>query len=81
MAERLRSDAWQAIKATDTMTRNRQHSNTRRLGEFYIEVEVEISFIHPGCNYIILGHVLPTLHLDKSSSMRKTKVNYFRITL
>lgn len=32
-AERLRSDAWRTIKATDTRTRNRQASNTKRLGE------------------------------------------------
>ena len=35
LAERLRADAWQAIKATDTKTRNRQHSNTRRLGKHF----------------------------------------------
>jgi len=33
LAERLRADAWRAIKATDTRTRNRQASNTKRLGE------------------------------------------------
>jgi len=33
MAERLRCDAWRAVKATDSRTRNRQSSNTKRLGE------------------------------------------------
>ena len=33
MAERLRSDAWQVVKATDARTRNRQASNTKRLGK------------------------------------------------
>merc|ERR1712178_234324 len=32
-AERLRADAWRAVKATDMRTRNRQASNTKRLGE------------------------------------------------
>ena len=45
MAERLRSDAWQAIKATDTMTRNRQHANTRRLGELDFMMIVNRAFI------------------------------------
>jgi len=31
-AERLRADAWRAVKATDMRTRNRQSSNTKRLG-------------------------------------------------
>lgn len=34
LAERLRSDAFQAIKATDQRTRNRQSSNTKRLGQW-----------------------------------------------
>lgn len=33
LGERLRGDAYQAIKATDQRTRNRQASNTKRLGE------------------------------------------------
>lgn len=33
MAERLRADAYRAVKATDTRTRNRQAANTKRLGE------------------------------------------------
>lgn len=32
-AERLRADAWRAVKSTDMRTRNRQASNTKRLGE------------------------------------------------
>ena len=32
-AERLRADAWRLAKATDQRTRNRQASNTKRLGE------------------------------------------------
>nr|WLD15747.1 tektin 3/5B [Platynereis dumerilii] len=31
-AERLRGDVWRAVKSTDTRTRNRQSSNTKRLG-------------------------------------------------
>ena len=31
LAERLRAEAWQAVKATGTRTRNRQASNTKRL--------------------------------------------------
>ena len=34
LAERLRADAWRAVKATDTRTRNRQASNTKRLSEY-----------------------------------------------
>ena len=34
LAERLRGDAWRAIKATDQRTRNRQASNTKRLGQY-----------------------------------------------
>lgn len=33
MAERLRADAWRTVKATDQRTRNRQASNTKKLGE------------------------------------------------
>ena len=36
LAERLRADAYQAIKATDTQTRNRQASNSKRLGSYWI---------------------------------------------
>ncbi|XP_041365465.1 tektin-3-like isoform X1 [Gigantopelta aegis] len=32
-AERLRADAWRAVKETDARTRNRQHDVTKRLGE------------------------------------------------
>ena len=32
LAERLRASAWQTVKATDQRTRNRQASNTKRLG-------------------------------------------------
>ena len=31
-AERLRADAWRSIKSTEARTRNRQQSNTKRLG-------------------------------------------------
>lgn len=33
LAERLRTEAWRAVKATDTQTRNRQAANTKRLNE------------------------------------------------
>ena len=33
-AERLRAEAWRAVKSTDSRTRNRQASNTKRLGMF-----------------------------------------------
>lgn len=33
LAERLRADAYRAVKATDQRTRNRQAANTKRLGE------------------------------------------------
>jgi len=32
LGERLRADAWRAVKATDARTRNRQSANTKRLG-------------------------------------------------
>lgn len=32
-AERLRADAWRAVKETDTRTRNRQNDITKKLGE------------------------------------------------
>ena len=31
MAERIRADAYRTVKATDTRTRNRQSSNTKKL--------------------------------------------------
>ncbi|KAK2187322.1 hypothetical protein NP493_169g01020 [Ridgeia piscesae] len=33
LAERLRADAWRTVKSTDQRTRNRQTSNSKRLGE------------------------------------------------
>ncbi|KAK2148832.1 hypothetical protein LSH36_480g01000 [Paralvinella palmiformis] len=33
LAERLRNDAYRAVKATDSRTRNRQAANTKRLGD------------------------------------------------
>jgi tektin-3 len=33
LAERLRADAWRTVKSTDQRTRNRQASNTKKLGE------------------------------------------------
>jgi len=33
LAERLRADTWRTVKATDQRTRNRQASNTKKLGE------------------------------------------------
>jgi len=33
LAERLRADAWRTVKSTDQRTRNRQQSNTKKLGE------------------------------------------------
>jgi hypothetical protein len=35
LAERLRADAYRAVKATDARTRNRQQANTKRLGRFH----------------------------------------------
>lgn len=32
-AERLRADAWRAVKETDARTRNRQNDITKKLGE------------------------------------------------
>ena len=32
-AERLRADAWRAVKETDARTRNRQNDVTKRLGK------------------------------------------------
>ncbi|CAD5112921.1 DgyrCDS2128 [Dimorphilus gyrociliatus] len=32
VAERLRSDMWRAVKTTDARTKNRQHANTKKLG-------------------------------------------------
>ena len=32
--ERLRADAWRAIKETDARTRNRQNDVTKKLGRF-----------------------------------------------
>ena len=33
LAERLRADAWRTVKSTDQRTRNRQTSNSKRLGK------------------------------------------------
>ncbi len=43
LAERLRADAWRAVKATDTRTRNRQTSNTKRLSKFILKNHGEAS--------------------------------------
>lgn len=33
-AERLRADAWRAVKETDARTRNRQNDITKKLGTY-----------------------------------------------
>ena len=55
-AERLRADAWRAVKATDMRTRNRQASNTKRLGMMIFKV---IFFHSPVSSFAIrASHVL-----------------------
>lgn len=53
-AERLRADAWRAVKETDARTRNRQNDVTKRLG---------ISFL-------IIGLKLNVMYLKKSVNRR-----------
>ncbi len=38
LGESLRADAWRAVKATDQRTRNRQASNTKKLGKQPIKI-------------------------------------------
>lgn len=42
VAERLRSDMWRAVKTTDARTKNRQHSNTKKLGKYIAYINKRI---------------------------------------
>jgi hypothetical protein len=43
-AERLRADAWRAVKETDARTRNRQNDITKKLGTHNYGKVIEIMF-------------------------------------
>ena len=44
-AERLRADAWRAVKETDARTRNRQNDVTKRLGKRRVNAAIVFPFI------------------------------------